>query len=134
MRLVSIMSHSALLYATAGFAISFLVGMTGIGGGSLMTPLLILLFGVNPATAVGTDLLYVSITKSAGTIVHGFGKTIDWRVVRRLSSGSIPAAAITLVALSYLDINSSSAQKMITGLLAVALFLTALALVWRSKL
>jgi uncharacterized membrane protein YfcA len=60
-----------------GFCVGVLVGMTGVGGGSLMTPLLILLFGVSPATAVGTDLLFAASTKSVGTLVHGMSRTID---------------------------------------------------------
>jgi uncharacterized membrane protein YfcA len=75
------------LYSVAGLGVGVLVGMTGVGGGSLMTPLLVLLFGFHPATAVGTDLLYASATKSVGTVVHGIGKTVDWRVVRRLAWG-----------------------------------------------
>ncbi len=73
-----------------GFAVGLLVGLTGVGGGSLMTPLLILLFGIHPATAVGTDLLYAAATKTAGSAVHGFNRTIDWRVVRLLAAGSVP--------------------------------------------
>ena len=67
-----------------------LVGQTGVGGGSLMTPILILLFGIRPAVVVGTDLLYAALTKSAGSLVHGLNRTIDWRVVRRLAGGSVP--------------------------------------------
>jgi hypothetical protein len=70
--------------------------MTGVGGGSLMTPLLILLFGIHPATAVGTDLLYAAVTKSCGAFVHGYSHTIDWRVVRRLATGSVPMTILTL--------------------------------------
>src|SRR5271166_5036222 len=91
------------IYAIAGFGVGFLVGMTGVGGGSLMTPVLILLFGIHPATAVGTDLLYAAFTKSAGTAVHGSHGTIDWRVVGWLASGSVPATALTLLALSRFD-------------------------------
>ena len=69
------------------FAVGFLVGMTGVGGGALMTPLLILLFHVHPTTAVGTDLLYASITKTGGSLVHGFNRNIDWRIVGRLALG-----------------------------------------------
>ena len=70
------MTHPpVLLYSISGFGVGLLVGMTGVGGGSLMTPLLILLFGVNPATAVGTDLLYAAATKSGGTLVHGLNRT-----------------------------------------------------------
>jgi uncharacterized protein len=67
-----------ILYIGSGFMVGFLVGMTGVGGGSLMTPLLILLFGVHPATAVGTDLLYATSTKSMGTLVHAAARTVDW--------------------------------------------------------
>jgi uncharacterized membrane protein YfcA len=63
--------HIDLLYSASGLAVGFLVGLTGVGGGSLMTPLLVLLFGIHPATAVGTDLLYAAATKTAGTLVHG---------------------------------------------------------------
>src|SRR5215510_10534359 len=83
-------------YALSGFGVGFVVGLTGVGGGSLMTPLLILFFGIHPVTAVGTDLLYASVTKSAGTLVHGFNKSVDWRIVGQLALGSVPAAAITL--------------------------------------
>ncbi|HZT20656.1 MAG TPA: sulfite exporter TauE/SafE family protein, partial [Dongiaceae bacterium] len=75
--------------------------MTGVGGGSLMTPLLILLFGIHPATAVGTDLLYAAVTKTGGTLVHGIFRNIEWRVVARLASGSIPATCLTIAALSW---------------------------------
>ena len=75
------------LYVLSGFAVGFLVGMTGVGGGSLMTPLLILLFHVHPTTAVGTDLLYASITKTGGSLVHGFNRTIDWRIVAPAGAG-----------------------------------------------
>ena len=68
-----------LLYTISGFGVGLLVGLTGVGGGSLMTPLLILLFGIHPTTAVGTDLLYAAVTKSAGSVVHGFNRTVDWR-------------------------------------------------------
>src|SRR6478752_3358236 len=113
------------LYVLSGFAVGFLVGMTGVGGGSLMTPLLILLFHVNPVTAVGTDLIYASVTKSGGSLVHGFNKTIDWRVVLRLASGSIPAALLTLGALWYLDIDRAAYSAVVTKVLGVALLFTA---------
>ena len=86
-------------YTVAGFGVGLLVGMTGVGGGSLMTPILVLLFGIHPATAVGTDLLYAAATKTAGTLVHGLNGTVDWRIVRRLAAGSVPAAALTLLVL-----------------------------------
>src|SRR5213075_3372778 len=87
------------LYVLSGVVVGALVGFTGVGGGSLMTPLLILVFGIHPASAVGTDLLYAASTKTAGTAVHGFNKNIDWKVVGRLALGSLPAAALTIVLL-----------------------------------
>jgi uncharacterized membrane protein YfcA len=116
------MIHSVdLLYAISGFCVSLLVGMTGVGCGSLMTPLLILLFGIHPATAVGTDLLYAAATKSGGTLVHGLNRNIDWRVVGRLTAGSVPATAVTLIALSGFGIYSGAAQGLITTMLSGAL-------------
>ena len=94
-------------YVVSGFCVGVLVGMTGVGGGSLMTPLLILLFGVNPATAIGTDLLFAATTKTMGTLIHGVSRTIDWLVVGRLAAGSVPATAVTLLALSMLDFDNA---------------------------
>jgi uncharacterized protein len=122
------------IYAIAGFAVGMLVGMTGVGGGSLMTPVLILLFGIHPATAVGTDLLYAAVTKTAGSVVHGFNRTVDWAVVRRLAAGSVPMTVLTIVALSYVDINGAAARELIAGVLTVALFVTALTLIFRDKI
>lgn len=117
------------LYSLSGFAVGLLVGMTGVGGGSLMTPLLILLFGVHPATAVGTDLLYAAATKTAGSMVHGLARSIDWRIVRRLATGSIPATCVTLLVLSHLNLDSQAVGSLITLVLGFALFLTAFVLV-----
>ncbi len=122
------------LYSVTGFAVGLLVGLTGVGGGSLMTPILILLFGIHPATAVGTDLLYAAVTKTAGSAVHGFNRTIDWRVVRLLATGSVPMTVITIAALGRLDINGPTAHDLITVVLTVALFITAAALVFRDKI
>ena len=122
------------LYAISGFAVGFLVGMTGVGGGSLMTPLLILLFGVHPATAVGTDLLYAAATKTGGTLFHGLARSIEWRVVGRLALGSLPATALTLLVLSNLDLAGAAARSMITTVLCVALVLTAIVLIFRNAI
>ena len=122
------------LYTVAGFCVGFLVGMTGVGGGSLMTPLLILLFGVHPATAVGTDLLYAAITKAAGTLVHGLYRTIEWRVVGRLAIGSVPMAALTLLVLSRFDVTGEASHQLITKVLSFSLFVTAAVLIFRGRL
>jgi hypothetical protein len=99
-----------------------------------MTPILILLFGIHPVTAVGTDLLYASATKLGGTAVHGFNGTIDWRVVGRLALGSVPMTALTLFALSELKISSGGAQVLVTKILGVALLFTAMSLIFRKSL
>src|SRR5580700_10608055 len=122
------------LYVLSGFAVGSLVGMTGVGGGSLMTPLLILLFHVHPATAVSTDLLYASVTKSGGSLVHGFNKTIDWRIVGRLAMGSLPASLLTLLVFHFLSIDPAALNVLITRVLGVALLATSLALIFRKKL
>jgi hypothetical protein len=122
------------LYSLSGFFVGLLVGMTGVGGGALMTPLLILLFGVHPATAVGTDLLYAAATKTGGSLVHGLARSIDWRVVRRLATGSIPATVVTLAVLSHFNLNGEAARDLITLVLSFALFLTAIALVFGDSL
>ena len=120
-------------YVVAGFLVGGLVGVTGVGGGSLMTPILIVLFGVSPATAVGTDLLFAAATKTVGSIVHGFNHTIDWRVVRRLAAGSMPATALALLLLSWLHMSAGGAGHLITAVLSVALLLTAVVLIARNR-
>src|ERR1700679_1343350 len=122
------------IYSFAGFAVGLLVGLTGVGGGSLMTPILILLFGIHPASAVGTDLLYAAATKTASSLVHGYNRTVDWRVVRRLATGSVPATALTILALSFVNLNGAMARDLISGLLTIALFFTALTLVFRDQI
>jgi uncharacterized membrane protein YfcA len=120
------------LYSISGFGVGFLVGMTGVGGGSLMTPLLILLFGIHPATAVGTDLLYAAATKTGGSLVHGWARSIHWGVVARLACGSLPASIVTLLVLWQLNLNGEVARSLINLVLCGALFLTAVALIFRN--
>ena len=121
-------------YTIAGFLVGALVGVTGVGGGSLMTPILIVLFGISPATAVGTDLLFAAATKTVGSLVHGFNRTIEWRIVGRLATGSIPATALALVVLSWLDMRTGGARHLITAVLSIALLLTAGVLIARNKI
>ncbi len=120
-------------YSLSGFAIGLLVGMTGVGGGSLMTPVLILLFGIHPATAVGTDLLYAAATKTVGSVVHGLAHSIEWQVVRRLTAGSVPSPIITVALLSLLN-RSEAARGLITVILSGALWMTAGVLIFRSTI
>jgi uncharacterized protein len=120
------------IYVASGFSVGLLVGMTGVGGGSLMTPLLILLFGVHPATAVGTDLLYAAATKAGGSVVHGWARSIHWPAVVRLACGSIPASIVTLLVLWQLDLSTESARSLINVVLCFALLLTAISLIFRK--
>ncbi|QJU60581.1 sulfite exporter TauE/SafE family protein [Sphingomonas sp. AP4-R1] len=108
--------------------------MTGVGGGSLMTPLLVLAFGFHPSTAVGTDLLYAAATKTVGTGVHGAGRSIDWKVVRRLATGSIPATVITLLVLAHVGANLNSTGHVISLTLGCALLATAVAILFRTQI
>ena len=110
-------------YILAGFAVGFLVGLTGVGGGSLMTPILLLIYNIKPAVAVGTDLLYASITKSVGIFAHGKLGNIDWRIVKRLATGSVPASILTLWALHDMDLQSGNVVTTIKFWLGVALII-----------
>jgi uncharacterized protein len=122
------------LYVASGFGVGLLVGMTGVGGGSLMTPLLILLFGVHPATAVGTDLLYAAGTKTGGSAVHGWSRTVHWPAVARLACGSIPASALTLFVLWKLDLRGDTERSLVNLVLCFALTLTAISLIFRQAI
>ncbi len=122
------------LYIVTGFFVGLLVGQTGMGGGSLVTPILVLGFGIPPALAVGTDLLYASITKAVGTLVHGASHTVQWSVVGRLAAGSVPATAVTLLAVWQFDLNSRAASGVISTVLGIMLLITAIALLFRRRL
>ena len=122
------------LYVALGACVGFIVGMTGVGGGSLMTPALVLLFGIHPATAVGTDLLYAALTKSAGSLVHSFRKSVAWPIVGLLAVGSVPTSIVTLALLARLGTQNGLASKIITLALGVALLFTALSLLLRPWL
>jgi uncharacterized membrane protein YfcA len=124
---------SSFVYPLSGLLVGLVVGLTGVGGGSLMTPLL-LAFGVHPTTAVGTDLLYAACTKTVGTAVHNAGETVDWRIVRRLCYGSIPGTLITMLVLSHSGAQSKEVTDTIKFVLGVALLLTAVSIFLRSQL
>jgi uncharacterized protein len=120
-------------YVVAGLVVGFIVGMTGVGGGSLMTPIL-LYFGVSPANAVGTDLLYAAITKAGGIHVHHKKKNIDWKITGELALGSLPAAALTLWALHSLRMDTDTLNNIIRTTLGYALILTAVAILFKRKI
>ncbi|WP_026144889.1 sulfite exporter TauE/SafE family protein [Pseudomonas asplenii] len=120
-------------FVVAGLVVGFIVGMTGVGGGSLMTPIL-LWFGINPATAVGTDLLYAAITKSGGVLVHKRNDNIDWKITGWLTLGSVPAVLLTLWFLSSLHEAPDELNRIIKQALGVVLLLTALAVLFKKSL
>ncbi|MBW9056708.1 sulfite exporter TauE/SafE family protein [Rhizobium mesosinicum] len=122
------------LYSLSGLMVGALVGITGVGGGSLMTPLLVLLFGVHPATAVGTDLLYAAITKTAGTAVHGMHGRVNWKIVGSLAAGSVPAALSMLWLMAGVDRKSIGVTNTITTALGWLLVMTAIMLVFRGQI
>jgi len=118
-------------YVSAGFVVGCVVGLTGVGGGSLMTPILIFFFGIKPYLAVGTDLLFAAFTKGAGTLSLAQQRLVPWRVVLSLSAGSLPAAALTLWALHVVGPAQAVVQQVMTHTLGVALLLTAVAMLYK---
>jgi uncharacterized membrane protein YfcA len=119
--------------AIAGFGVGAAVGMTGVGGGSLMTPLLVLMFGYAPATAVGTDLWFAAITKMVGGTMHNHNGSVDWQVIKRMSLGSVPACILTLIWMDLTRTAQSSHGTIIHALGAV-LFVTAVAMLVRKRI
>lgn len=120
------------LNAVAGFGVGVIVGLTGVGGGALMTPIMMLVFGVAPATAVGTDLWFAAITKVFGAIIHKSRGTIDWQILRLLFMGSIPASLLTLY---WLHSTGASQTKggLIIQALGATLILTSAAALFRER-
>jgi len=123
-----------LSYVVAGFSVGILVGLTGVGGGSLMTPLLALLFGVSPTVAVGTDLAFASVTKLAGTLAHRYRGTVHWNIVRLLCLGALPAALIATLALKHFGALEKDIAQIIRYSIACSVLLTVVALLFRGKM
>ncbi len=121
-------------YTFTGFLVGFVVGLTGVGGGSLMTPILVLGFSIPPAIAVGTDLLYAAITKSTGIFFHHTRKTIDWNIVKLLSIGSIPSTCLSIFILRKMVISGIDYEQVITDILSFALIMTSLALLFKGQI
>ena len=119
-------------FVFAGFFVGFVVGLTGVGGGSLMTPILIFFFGIKPYLAIGTDLLFAAGTKFSGTLKLARGGHVDWKVVASLSAGSIPAALLTLWVIHNMGTTSAAVQKAMTTTLGIALLLTAAATLFKA--
>ena len=119
-------------FILAGFAVGLIIGLTGVGGGSLMTPILIFFFGIKPYMAVGTDLLFAAFTKMGGTLSLARQRLVPWRVVGQLCAGRIPASLITLAVLHRLGPASPEVQKLMTTTLGMALLLTAAAMLYKA--
>ncbi len=126
--------HAA--YVFSGLIVGLLVGLTGVGGGSLMTPLLVFVFNVSPVNAVGTDLLFASITKSWGVVLHQKLGHIEWRVVGLLAAGSVPTAFVTVRMLEHFSKTQdmASINTLITTSIGVALILTSFVLLFKSRI
>lgn len=125
-------------YILIGLAVGLLVGLTGVGGGSLMTPVLTAVFGIPAATAVGTDLAFAAITKSAGTVMHRVHNNINWRIVRLMITGSIPGSVLTTAILHYLGVGDPHANggldTFIRWTIATCVILTVIALLLRPRI
>jgi uncharacterized membrane protein YfcA len=115
----------------SGFGIGAIVGMTGVGGGSLMTPLLIGVFKLNPAVAIGTDLWFAAITKSGGAWAHHRHGHVDYRITGLMLAGSIPASLATVALMHYTGVTKGWASAL-TFSLGIALLLTAVTIAYRS--
>ena len=121
-----------LLYVAAGFLVGTLVGLTGVGGGSLMTPILMLGFGQPASLAVGTDLIFAATTKLAATASFGYSRRVDWRIVGRLALGSVPGAGAVIAALTLAHRTQTAADQLIGKCLAVMLVVSAAAMLLQS--
>ena len=121
-------------YIISGFAVGLLVGMTGVGGGSLMTPLLTLIFGIPPSVAVGTDLAFASITKTAGTFTHRLRGTVRWDIVKLLCYGALPAAILTTLALKHFGTVDKEIGQIIRYSIAGSVLLTVVAILFKGKM
>ncbi len=122
------------VYVVAGLFVGIMVGLTGVGGGSLMTPILIFGFGLPPMTAVGTDLLFAALTKAGGIWSHWRQAHIRWQLLRWLLMGSLPSALCSLYVLNTIGgLEGGQSEALIQVVLGVALILTALVLLWRKR-
>lgn len=123
-----------LSFVVSGFVVGLLVGLTGVGGGSLMTPILTLLFGVSPSVAVGTDLAFASVTKTAGTATHRLRGTVRWDIVRLLCYGALPAALLAAYGLKQFGALDKQIGHLIRICIAGSVMLTVLAILFRGTM
>jgi len=121
-------------FILAGLVVGLCVGVTGVGGGSLMTPILISIMGIPPQVAIGTDLLYASISKFCGSLVHAKKMNIVWPIVIFLSIGSIPASLGTTWALHHFFSDANQYKKLLTIVLGFMLVLTGVSILFRARI
>jgi len=123
-----------IFYIIAGASVGFVIGLTGVGGGSLMTPLLVLGFNVQPAIAVGTDLLYAAITKSGGIWTHQKLGNINWSIVKKLSFGSIPGSIICILCIQYFNVSTDTFERLVSVTLGFMLILTSIVIIFKDTI
>ncbi|WP_428355227.1 sulfite exporter TauE/SafE family protein [Methyloprofundus sp.] len=131
---VSYILSFELIHIAAGSLVGFVIGLTGVGGGSLMTPILVLGFGIAPAIAVGTDLLYAALTKCSGVFFHHRNKTVDWRIVGLLAAGSVPSSIITVALLEQIKTAGFNSDRLMMLTLSVMLILTSFIILIKGRL
>jgi uncharacterized membrane protein YfcA len=117
--------------AAAGFVVGLLVGLTGMGGGAVMTPFLISVVGIGPVVAVGTDLVYSAATKIVGAWLHTRQQTVDFGLVKRLAMGSVPAGLAAVMAIALLPAAGVDADQAVRRALGAVLILVALVILCR---
>lgn len=132
--IVSWLLSFELIHIGAGSLVGFVIGLTGVGGGSLMTPILVLGFGIAPAIAVGTDLLYAALTKCSGVFFHHKNKTVDWRIVGLLAVGSIPSSLITVALLEQIKTAGFNSDRLMMMTLSIMLVLTSFIILIKGRL
>jgi uncharacterized protein len=122
------------LYPVVGLVVGLIVGLTGVGGGSLMTPALVFLFKIPVDIAVGTDLIFASLTKIAGVTAHSARGNVNWRIVTRLGAGSLPASIATIFVMSQLKAHGKPLDGVILPLLGISLVATGGAVLLRRRI
>lgn len=116
----------------SGLGVGLIVGITGVGGGSLMTPLLLSVFRLSPAVAIGTDLWFAALTKLSGSVAHARHGHVNWPIVRRLLTGSVPASLTTIALMHFSGVTKAWAQAL-TFSLGIALLLTAVVVMFKQS-
>lgn len=122
------------IFILAGGLVGFIIGLTGVGGGSLMTPILVLGFGITPSIAVGTDLLYAAITKANGVFFHHKNKTIDWKVAALMGSGSIPSSILSVIFIEKIKTKGLDYDSIMMTTLSIMLIITAIIIIVKNRL